>query len=453
MVRRLLYRNFRQVYAVSNWMRNRLTPTGGLLFGGMVASGIFGVDTRQSLSFQIFALLAAILLLSLLSLFTFRGKFRTRRILPDYATVRQPVKYRMVIENTGRRIQRELILYDELHTTLPDFKEFNSTTDPKDKNRNWFDRIVGYPRMISLIQQKRGASIQPITLGDLHGDEQNEVMLELFPYRRGYIRFTQTRIARPDPLGLTRAMKSCKNEDSLLILPRTYNVPPVHLRGKRKYQHGGMNLASTVGDSQEFMSLRDYVPGDPLRAIHWRSFAKTGHPVVKEFQDEFFVRQGLLLDTFIEDKSALVFEEAVSLAASFIISERSQDALLDLMFVGTESFRFTSGRGLSQVENMLEILACVEPCNTPSFGKLDELVMQHTVETSGIICILLDWDEKRQGLIQKLTGLDIPVLVLLVTDRADLPEVDTRPLRDFAGNFHILHTGNMQAELDHLKHP
>ena len=254
-------------------------------------------------------------------------------------------------------------------------------------------------------------------------------------------------------MGLTRAMKSTKNEDSLLILPRTYTVPPVQLRGKRKYQHGGMNLASTVGDSQEFMSLRDYKPGDPLRAIHWRSFAKTGHPVVKEFQDEFFVRQGLLLDTFIEDKSSTVFEEAVSIASSFIVTERSQDALLDLMFVGTESYRFTSGRGLSQVENMLEILACVEPCRTPSFKNLDELVMQHALETSGIICILLDWDDKRQGLVQKLTGMDIPVLVLFVTDNPDLLEMDTRPLGDFAGNFHILRTNNLQAELDQMKHP
>ena len=44
--------------------------------------------------------------------------------------------------------------------------------------------------------------------------------------------------------------------------------------------------------------MRDYRPGDPLRRIHWKSWAKTGRPVVKEYQDEFFVRHGLILDTF-----------------------------------------------------------------------------------------------------------------------------------------------------------
>ena len=450
MFRRLLYRNFRQIYSISNWARNRFTPMGALLFGATIGSGIFSVDTRQSLSFQIFAFLSALLLLALLNMFTFRGKFRVKRVLPEYATVRQPVKYKVIIENLEQRRQSELLIYDELETKLPGFQEFVSANDPVDNSRNWFDRIVGYPRMINLLQKKRGASIEPADIGDLPGLETNEVLLELFPHRRGHIHFTRTRIARADPLGLMRAMKSCNSTDDLLILPKTYTLPPVQLRGKRKYQHGGMNQASTVGDAQEFMSLRDYKPGDPLRAIHWRSFAKTGQPVVKEFQDEFFVRQGLLLDTFIEDQTNEVFEEAVALAASFVVTRKPQDALLDLMFVGTESYRFTSGRGLSQMENMLEILACVEPCHKPAFSDLVELVLQHARETSGIICILLDWDQKRQDLIQKLTSRDIPVLVLLLTDQTDPPALNTAALGAYADHFQVLPIHDIQARLNRL---
>lgn len=449
--RRLLYRNFRQLFAISNWLRNRLTPMGGLIFSGTVASGIFGVDTRQSLAFQVFAITSALLLLSLLSIITFRGKFRIKRLLPEYATVGQKVNYKLLIENLGKKNQKQLTVHDELLTVLPDFHEFISSSVPADKRRNWFDRIVGYPRLIDLVQKKRGASIEPVELGDLHVQEKNEIKLVLFPHRRGYIRFDRSRISRPDPLGLIRAFKSSKNEDRLLVLPRTYSIPPVQLKGKRKYQQGGMTLASTVGDSQEFMSLRDYKPGDPLRAIHWRSYAKTGHPVVKEFQDEFFVRQGLLLDTFIEDKTAEVFEEAVSLSASFIVTQRQQDSLLDLMFVGTESYRFTSGRGLSQLESMLEILACVEPCREQKFDVLDELIMQHCNETSGLICVLLEWDSKRRILVQKVIDAGIPVLILLVTGKAENSEFDTLMLGEYAGNFHVINIKNIQEQLDKIK--
>jgi uncharacterized protein (DUF58 family) len=55
-----------------------------------------------------------------------------------------------------------------------------------------------------------------------------------------------------------------------------------------KYQQGGVALASNVGQSDEFVALRDYRQGDPLRHIHWRSWARAGKPVVKEFEDEFF---------------------------------------------------------------------------------------------------------------------------------------------------------------------
>ena len=70
-----------------------------------------------------------------------------------------------------------------------------------------------------------------------------------------------------------------------------------------------------------------------MRRIHWRSWAKLGRPVVKEFQDEFFVRHALVLDTFTDPDDVQIFEEAVSIAASFACSIDTQESLLDLLFV------------------------------------------------------------------------------------------------------------------------
>ena len=42
---------------------------------------------------------------------------------------------------------------------------------------------------------------------------------------------------------------------------------------------------------------------------------------------------------------------------------------------------------------------------------------------------------------------------LLVTDKPDQTVMDARPLGEYAGDFHILHTDNMQAGLDRLQHP
>jgi uncharacterized protein (DUF58 family) len=80
----------------------------------------------------------------------------------------------------------------------------------------------------------------------------------------------------------------------VLILPRRYPLPAIALPGTAKYHEGGVALAASVGQSEEYVALRDYRHGDPLRHIHWRSWARVGKPVVKEFEDEFFVRHALM---------------------------------------------------------------------------------------------------------------------------------------------------------------
>ena len=91
--------------------------------------------------------------------------------------------------------------------------------------------------------------------------------------------------------------------------------------------------------------------------------------MVKEFEDEFFVRHALVLDTFTDHQHSEVFEEAVSVAASFACTLPTQESLLDLLFVGPQSYCFTAGRGVAHVEQMLEILASVRACSDQPFQR------------------------------------------------------------------------------------
>lgn len=209
-----------------------------------------------------------------------------------------------------------------------------------------------------------------------------------------------------------------------------------------------MNQASHVGDSQEFMSLRDYQPGDPMRAIHWRSYAKTGHPVVKEFHDEFFVRQGLVLDTFQENMPTKIFEEAISVAASFCLTLPGQDALLDLMFIGDKAYRFTSGRGLGQSESLLETLACVKACAGDSFDKLRNLIPEFSTETSGMICVLLNWDSKRKNLVESIILSGIPVVVFVILDDTNKADLEPGPLAQHPERLISLSCDHIQEDLN-----
>jgi len=197
--------------------------------------------------------------------------------------------------------------------------------------------------------------------------------------------------------------------------------------------------------------LREYRRGDPLRHIHWRSWAKTGKPIVKEFEDEFFTRHALILDTFTARPPGEVFEEAVSVAASFACTVLTQESLLDLLFVGPQAYCLTAGRGLAHADQMLEILASVRSCADQPFGALELLVMNHVQVVSGCICVLLAWDEPRRALVEKLKALGLPVLVLVILDKPAIKPLDPGPLRDEPHRLHTLEIGRIEEQLALLR--
>lgn len=409
-------------------------------------AGVFGFDTRATLSFQIFSITLVLLITSIsLSLF-FRGKFSIERRLPDFGTVGTPLYYSCTVKNKNKTPKRGLILIDDLNSPFPTINEFAKTQDPLDKKRNRIDRFIGYPRLVNTIQKCRGGSIAPVSIDYIAEKSNAEEHIELIPLRRGYLYFEKTRLGQVDPLGLFHAQKIINNKDKLLILPKLYKTPALNFKGKRTYQLGGVNNASSTGDSQEFMSLRDYRPGDPIRSIHWKSFAKTNHPVVKEYDDEFFVRYGLILDTYLDKKPEEIFENAVSIAASFMTAQKEQDALLDLMFIGNNTYRFTSGRGLGGNENILEVLSCIEPEYQSNILKMEIMLKEYIHECSGLICILLNLDDERKKLIETLSQFNIPIKILIITDAEgiildDLPD---------SIEANIIHSDSLQEDIDRL---
>jgi len=438
-MKHLLYRWFRSFSGFQYRLDRRCTRAGSLALGVLGAAIVIGLDTNRTVGYQVFTLVLALVILSVASSLVFHGRFAVRRILPRFASVGVPVTYRVAITNqTGRR-QDGLVLIEELTDPRPSFEEFMTAREPGEERRNWFDRQVGYPRWAWLVSQKRGAVIAPRPLPTVPQAGQTEVTVEITPLRRGHLRFRGVTIARPDPLGLVQALKSIELPQSLLVLPRRYPMPEIRIAGTRKYQPGGVALASTVGDSEEFVSLRDYRSGDPMRRIHWKSFARVGRPVVKEYLDEFFVRHALVLDTFTTHLGDPVFEEAVSVAASIAVSVQTQESLLDLMFVGPEAYCFTAGRGLAHTEQLLEVLACVGPCRDKPFRSLHHAVIDRVDLLSGCVCVLLGWDDARQELVRHLEALGTPTRVFVVGQG---PALDRLP-----GHVHRLEVGRIAEGL------
>ena len=446
-VKRLQYRYFHFLSALNHWGSRRITKAGGLVMAGVVATGVLGLDTTRTMAYQGFTLLAFLLLAAILSGLFFRMRYSIRRVLPRFATVGHTLTYPVFVQHQGSQTQEGLMLLDDMADPRPSFEAFvrSSHTLPN-RDDNWWERWVGYERWRAMIDAKQMARIEPHALPRLAHDAEYEIRATLTPLRRGYLRFTGTTLAKPDPFGLLKSLITEDAPGSVLVLPKRYPVPSLDLPGTRMHHLGGVPLASSVGDSEEFVSLREYRSGDPLRRLHWASWAKAGKPFVKEFQAEFFVRHALILDTF-QPASNVVFEEAVSVAASFASTLPTQESLLDLMFVGTQAYCLTAGQGVGNVEHLLEGLACVQPGVDHSIESLHSLVNQRADSLTGCVCILLAWDDTRQGLVRRLNVLGVPTLVFVVTDGEDDSPLPLGPMAGTPKRLRRLHVGRIAEGL------
>lgn len=413
-MKRFVYGNFKTLHRLTEWFQRRFTPAGLILLCTTAASAVLGIDTRQTLAYQIFTLCVAALLIAVGWKPRFRPDLRVQRMLPRFATAETPFEYRLTLSNDSPRALRGCFFREIPASPVPEMRTFLDTPEPGEEKRNPFDRFVGYYRWKWLLTTRQWLrpTLQPLPV--IAPGATVDVTVSLTPLRRGEMYLSGIRLVRPDPLGLFNAVADIPSPGTVVVLPKRFRAPELHLSMGRRYQSGAITRSVSAGDSEEFLSIRDYRPGDPPRKIHWRTWARTGRPSVKEFQEEFFIRHSLILDTFTTPANGQAFEGAISLAASFLCRLHAQDALMDLMFVGERFYCLTSGRGQGRMEDALKILASAEPQAPEGFLRLPPAVLERASGLSACVCVLLDWDEERRTLVRKMREIGVPVTTFVV---------------------------------------
>ncbi|HSH08096.1 MAG TPA: DUF58 domain-containing protein [Burkholderiales bacterium] len=441
---RFVYFGLRFFSAIDHLLRQRLTPVGWVVFVGAGVAAVAGIDTSQTTTYQLFTLFTALLGLALAGSAFFGARATLERELPRYLTAGEPCVYRVTLTNRSRRRLAGASLEEYFPDPRPGYAEWRRTREPGEAQRNWFDREMGYFRWRWAIERRVPRTQVAAPLPTIAPGGRTTVRLTLEPRRRGRIELAGLTLARPDPLGLVRSLHRTPLPARVIALPRRYRLPALVLPGARKFQQGGVSLATSVGDSEEFVALRDYRPGDPLQRIHWKSFARSGKPIVKEYQDEFFERHALVLDTGRGAGEDAVFEDAVALAASFVYTIDTQECLLDLLFVAGDVHQYTAGRGQLQADHMLEILAGVAPASPDAFDALAGAVLAQRARLSSCILVLVEWDTARAALLRTLRGCGMEVRVLLVCAEDAMPQ-------DLPSGVLALHPGRMEEGLTRLR--
>jgi uncharacterized protein (DUF58 family) len=152
----------------------------------------------------------------------------------------------------------------------------------------------------------------------LPGIRAGDSVSEPFPVptaRRGVIRIGPARTVRGDAVGLVRRVVEWTAPREVVVHPATIGIPSTSTGFVRDLE--GSPTRDLAPDDLSFHAIRDYVPGDERRSIHWRSTAKTGTYMVRQFEQSrrshLVIALSLARSDFAGDDE---FELAVSVAGS-----------------------------------------------------------------------------------------------------------------------------------------
>ena len=181
-----------------------------------------------------------------------------------------------------------------------------------------------------------GVRIPALAIG-----ETARVSMGLVCRERGNYVWHGFRVETDFPFGLFRAYSTVAAAHSVLVTPTFVPLTGLVVPSGRRYQPGGVAMASHVGDSFEFIGNREYREGDNLRDMDWRATARLNRPIVREYREEYFLRVGVVLDTYQPTGSSQAdranFERAVSITAAIGDYMARSDYIVDLFAAGPKS--------------------------------------------------------------------------------------------------------------------
>ncbi len=133
--------------------------------------------------------------------------------------------------------------------------------------------------------------------------------------RRGVLSVGPVRTVRADPIGLVRRELLWTEATELFVHPKTIGIPSTSTGFIRDLE--GSPTRDLSNSDVSFHALREYLPGDERRNIHWKSTAKTGTYMVRQFEETR--RSHLVIALSLADAdyaSDEEFEMAVSVTGS-----------------------------------------------------------------------------------------------------------------------------------------
>jgi uncharacterized protein (DUF58 family) len=238
--------------------------------------------------------------------------------------------------------------------------------------------------------------------------------------RRGLYTMGPVRVSTTDLFGLFRHSRTFGAPQSVLVYPRgvdlpNFYAPPANLPGEGRFRKPTHTITPNAA------SVREYLPGDSLNRIHWRSSARTSGLMVKLFEldpaSDVWVVMDLQRDVQAGDGDDGTEEHAVRIAASiaryFLLANRS----VGYLAYGKRLQIEEPERGLSQYTRILEHLALGRAEGDVSLAELVNHEGRRFGRHTTLIAITPSTDESWVASLQMLQGRGVKLAAVLLEPR------------------------------------
>jgi len=142
-------------------------------------------------------------------------------------------------------------------------------------------------------------------VSDLTAREERWIQRRILAMRRGEFELGSVILRGGDPAGLFRREAVFHLPQKLVVLPGTEVLPGLPLAPSEALTGVAGTPLSSAGTSQEVYAVREYHPTDGMRHIHWRSSARRGKLMVREFERNAVAAAAVVLDAYEPDVSSV----------------------------------------------------------------------------------------------------------------------------------------------------
>ncbi len=199
----------------------------------------------------------------------------------------------------------------------------------------------------------------------------------------------------------------------------------------------GLHKSPHHGSSIEFAEHKEYAPGDDIRHIDWKAYARFDRYYVKKFEDETNLRCHLVVDASRSmdygegDKNKLAHARVLAAAFAYLLLRQQDSPGLSLFRERIESYIPPRGT-LTHYQELLESLVRMEGGGkTDLSASLENLA--EILRGRNLVLIFSDFFDPERDIFQLLARLrvrknDVALFQILHGDEIDFPF-------DFLGQF------------------